>query len=290
MEECMKISVILPVYNVAEYLSHCLDSILNNTYKSLEIICVNDGSTDHSLKILNEYAGLDDRVVVISQENKGQGEARNTGLKAATGDYISFIDPDDWITENAYEIIVEEIKRSNPDILQFRYKRYIEALQSYTESGLERKYKKRYHLDIEHGEFYGFNDFDKKDFLNFKGSSCNKVYKREFLIANNIYFLPHKRGEDTLFIITCLLFTDKIYLLHKSLYFYRIRPASITTANRSYDPRYIIEQIEYLDLILHRRNIYNTLKKELSRYKVRAIYEGDKNCSAEYKDQFYHYS
>ena len=91
------VSVIIPVYNVEQYLSKCLDSVINQTFKNIEIICINDGSTDNSLKILNEYAMADKRIIVINQENSGVYAARNKGLQIANGKYISFVDSDDWI-------------------------------------------------------------------------------------------------------------------------------------------------------------------------------------------------
>lgn len=99
------ISVIIPVYNTAEYLPRCLDSILNNTYRNLEIICVNDGSKDSSLEVLNSYAAKDPRVKVIDQENAGVSAARNRGLDEATGEYIAFVDSDDWVHERSLEIM-----------------------------------------------------------------------------------------------------------------------------------------------------------------------------------------
>lgn len=99
------ISVIIPVYNTAEYLPRCLDSILNNTYKHLEILCINDGSKDNSLEVLNGYAAKDPRVRVIDQENAGVSAARNRGLDEATGDYVAFVDSDDWIHERSLEIM-----------------------------------------------------------------------------------------------------------------------------------------------------------------------------------------
>ena len=92
-----KISAILPVYNVEQYIKDCLDSIINQTMDDIEIICVNDGSLDNSLQVLEEYAQKDARIKIISQENQGQGIARNNGLKIANGEYITFIDPDDWV-------------------------------------------------------------------------------------------------------------------------------------------------------------------------------------------------
>lgn len=100
-----KISVIIPVYNTAPYLKRCLDSVLQSTYRNLEIICVNDGSTDESPTILEQYRALDDRVVVIDQNNRGLSAARNTGMARATGDFISFVDSDDWVHPQMFEVL-----------------------------------------------------------------------------------------------------------------------------------------------------------------------------------------
>lgn len=95
-----KVSIIVPVYNVEKYLKRCLDSLVNQTLKDIEIICVNDGSTDGSLAILDEYVRNDDRIVVINQENSGQSVARNRGIDVAKGEYIGFVDSDDWVSED----------------------------------------------------------------------------------------------------------------------------------------------------------------------------------------------
>ena len=99
----VKVSVVIPVYNVEDYLRDCLDSIVNQTLKDIEIICINDGSTDNSLEILEHYKSKDERIKVISQENGGISAARNKGIDLASGDYISFIDSDDYIDNNFYE-------------------------------------------------------------------------------------------------------------------------------------------------------------------------------------------
>lgn len=102
----MKISVIIPVYNTGGYLPRCLDSVLNNTYRNLEVICINDGSTDESETILQHYAEKDERVIVVNQKNAGVSAARNTGLDIATGDYIAFVDSDDWVHPQYFEILL----------------------------------------------------------------------------------------------------------------------------------------------------------------------------------------
>ena len=103
-----KISVIVPVYNVEKYLKECLDSIINQTFKDIEIICVNNGSTDSSCEILNEYAKNDNRIKIINSENIGVGNARNLGLQAVTGEYISFVDSDDFLNTDTYSNTLPE--------------------------------------------------------------------------------------------------------------------------------------------------------------------------------------
>ena len=110
------ISIVVPVYNVEEYLSRCLDSIINQTYKNIEIICVNDGSTDNSLKILTTYSELDYRIKIISQENQGLSEARNIGIKNSSGEYIGFIDSDDSIDEKYFEVLYNNLIIHDADI------------------------------------------------------------------------------------------------------------------------------------------------------------------------------
>lgn len=110
------ISVIIPVYNMEQYLSRCLDSVLNNTYLNLEVICIDDGSKDSSLKILREYEKKDSRVVVIAKENGGVSSARNAGLERVTGQYVSFVDPDDFVHPQFYELLLATLKGSKSDI------------------------------------------------------------------------------------------------------------------------------------------------------------------------------
>ena len=120
------ISVIVPVYNVEKYLSQCLDSILAQTFKDFECICVNDGSTDGSLDILQEYAKKDDRIKIIIQENKGLSAARNVGIREAIGQYISFVDSDDWVDKNYLQILYRTIENTNSEVVVCNYEKYYE--------------------------------------------------------------------------------------------------------------------------------------------------------------------
>lgn len=113
-----KVSVIVPVYNVAKYLGRCLDSVLSQTFQDFEVICINDGSTDNSLEILHQYAQKDERVKIINQKNSGAGLSRNTGINMAQGDYLSFIDADDWIDKHFLEKVYHLAKVSKADIIE----------------------------------------------------------------------------------------------------------------------------------------------------------------------------
>ena len=117
MESTPLVSVIIPVYNVEIYLRECVDSVINQTYKNLEIILVNDGSTDSSGRICDEYAGLDNRVKVIHRQNGGPSKTRNAGLKKATGKYIYFLDSDDYIENDTFAILVDTAETLNADLL-----------------------------------------------------------------------------------------------------------------------------------------------------------------------------
>lgn len=123
MKQDFKISIIVPVYNVQEYISQCLESLIHQTYHNTEIILINDGSKDNTSSILQDYSIKDNRIIVINQENQGVSASRNEGLKRASGDYIMFCDSDDWYELNACEIALKTIIENNADIVMFGYVR-----------------------------------------------------------------------------------------------------------------------------------------------------------------------
>lgn len=112
-----KISVIIPVYNVERYLRECLDSIINQTHRNLEIICIDDGSPDNSINILKDYSKIDNRIFIKQQQNSGLSKARNEGIKISTGKYLIFVDSDDWLPLDAIELLYKKIKKENSDIV-----------------------------------------------------------------------------------------------------------------------------------------------------------------------------
>ena len=151
------ISVIVPAYNVEDYLGECLDSIINQTFTDIEIICVNDGSVDSTLDIFNDYASRDERINVISQENKGLSGARNTGLKHAKGKYIYFMDSDDYLEVNALERMYSAAEEKSADIVFFKLINF--------DDGTGEKYQTRYY-DMEALSDLKNNSYSYKDIPN----------------------------------------------------------------------------------------------------------------------------
>lgn len=132
-----KISVLIPIYNVEKYLGECLESIINQTYSDLEIICINDGSTDNSLSIINKYAKLDDRIVLIDKENSGYGDSMNRGLSIAKGEYISIVESDDFIEKDMLGVLYEKMASYNLDVVKCKYNRYWSKTRSENIIGLK---------------------------------------------------------------------------------------------------------------------------------------------------------
>ncbi len=230
-----KVSVIVPVYNVEKYLSKCLDSLVNQTLRDLEIICINDGSTDNSLKILRQYASNDSRIIVIDQKNSGTGSARNRGLKVAKGEYIAFADPDDWLELNAFEELYKKAKELNAQILMFDYN---------IASDKKTKYrcqadvlKEKFNFDLCEKKYLDKNDI-KKFFCDISVYVWCKIYQKQFLDEHKIYFPEVYFSEDHFFTWLCLYNAEKIYYMNKSFYYYYMR---LTSAVNSYfDPTYSV--------------------------------------------------
>ena len=181
-----KVSVIMPVYNVAKYLPMCLESIVSQTLTDIEILCVNDGSTDNSLDVLQQFEEKDKRIIIIDKKNEGSGIARNTALERAQGEYVYFVDSDDWLDNNdVLKKITERADSENLDILIFG------GLSCYENNGKIKKSKGGYSLKNLPNKYKNrvFSSKDiRKDIFKFPSTVWTKLYRREFLIKNNIKF------------------------------------------------------------------------------------------------------
>ena len=235
-----KLSVIIPIYNVEKYIPQCLDSILNQAFKDFEIICVNDGSSDNSLSVLQSYKAKDDRIIIIDKKNEGSGIARNAGLSIAKGDYIYFIDGDDWVEENVFDKIIAKADELNTDILIFGGLSYYEGKGKkggYSADKLPKKYLNK---------VFSAKDI-KKDIFKFPSTAWTKLYKRDFLIKNNIKFQDIKFAHDQLSFFYSMIKAERIALLPENIYCYRKnRKGSAMTVKKkkNFSPIYVFYGIE----------------------------------------------
>lgn len=217
-----EISVILCAYNTEEYLNRSVTSVLEQTFSDFELIIVNDGSTDNTENIANEFAETDKRVRVITKDNGGLSSARNVGIAAAKGKYLTFIDADDYIENTCFEVMHGEIEQRESDIAIFGY--YLDICDG--DKITSRK------ISAKCGRFYSREDIFAR-FVELKSSylldPCwNKIYKRDFIIKNGITMPEGEIFEDTAFVLDCLNVTDNISLSSNAFYHYLQRKGSIT--------------------------------------------------------------
>ncbi len=215
------ISVIVPVYNVEKFLARCLDSIVGQSLRDIEIICVDDGSPDNSIDILNRYAQSDSRVRVIRQQNKGLGGARNTGIDAATGDYVGFVDSDDWIDSDFYERLYEAALRTGADIA-------CADLISHRGDRVKRRivYRTECVVDDVQGRF--------------ETGQCppsfyvvNKIYRRDVLLRAGVRFREHVVLEDVDFTAKAVYAASRMVTVPGTAYRYMFNSASIVNSRQT---------------------------------------------------------
>lgn len=217
-----EITIILPVYNVEKYLRQCLDSIIDQTFKDFECICVNDGSTDSSLSILQEYANKDKRFKIINNTNKGSSVSRNIGIKNTNTKYLTFIDSDDWVTENNLEVLYNKIEETNADIVRASYKFYFQEKNSYKSAKIREIHKINSNSNIE------------RLYKGYAGAFVwAKIYKTSLIKDNNIWFYEGFTAEDCPFSALAYLYSKKISFISDELLFYRKHNLSVTTKNNA---------------------------------------------------------
>mgnify|MGYP002721121269 FL=1 len=218
-----KITVIVPVYNVENYLNKCLDSIIKQTYQNLEIIVVNDGSTDNSGTICQEYAQKDDRIVYIEKENGGLSDARNAGLDRMTGSYVTFVDSDDWIELDYVETLYKKIVEYQADIAIGNYYSFDEERSVFLFHILGDSYYEKVHDNVSIFE----NLYENQEMRSFALiSAWGKLYKAR--LFEQLRFDIGKLGEDGYLNQKVYLLSEKVIYLNKGLYAYRIRKGSLS--------------------------------------------------------------
>ena len=234
------ISIIVPVYNVEEFLNQCIKSVLGQSYKKLEIILVDDGSTDQSGKICDRYQMTDARIKVIHKENGGLSDARNTGLRLAKGKYYSFIDSDDYISSEMIQTMFDSLKRNQCNIAVCNMMRFGDAVDSV-----------KFYYPAEREQVLA----GRERFLTLNQPSvCNKLFDSE--LFNNIRFPKGKYYEDTYIYHELLYQAKRVVLTGKASYWYRARPDSIV-GRKQYTDQYFdfIEAIYYRARFLESKNV-----------------------------------
>lgn len=217
MKTNYKVTIIIPVYNAEKHLKMCLDSVINQTLKEIEIICIDDKSTDNSPEILKEYEHNDKRVKIIKNiENKGTGYSRNIGLKESLGEYIMLLDSDDWYEPQACEKAYTQINNNKDDIVFFNYTKNFEYNNTKEKINVVGEL-----FDIYKNNSIKISKIDRK--TRFLGSyHCMSIYDKKFLKLNNIEYTNTTSYEDTVFRIKALSFAENISVINENLYNYRI--------------------------------------------------------------------
>ncbi len=211
MEDIL-VSVIVPVYNVESYLRQCLDSITGQTLKNIEIICVDDSSTDGSKSILEEYAERDGRVKVITQSNKGAGAARNNGLSVAKGKYLSFLDSDDFFESDMLELAYNKAEEDQADFVVFKSDQYYTEENKYVEVPWTLREK-----EIPPYTPFSHRQMTDNIFKVFVGWAWDKLYNREFVLKNHLLFQEQRTSNDLLFVFSAVAIAKRISVVKKVL-------------------------------------------------------------------------
>lgn len=252
-----KVSVIIPIYNSGQYLSRCLDSVVNQTFSDLEVICVNDGSTDNSGEILGQYAKQDKRIKVINQMNAGPSAARNVGLKHVSGEYISFIDSDDWIDAEYYECLLNLMEQHNADIV-------MAGMRVVNEQDVSDNKTPNLVTDI----------FTEKVKYLPNGSTCDKLFKS--WLFENIEFPIGRYYEDNIVLVK-VVYKSKIMVFSNSVSYYYFMNKSGTCRTHNQD---ILKKRE-ADRLYFAREILNFVQSrncykldEVKSFLLRTVLDG----------------
>lgn len=253
-----KVSVIIPVYNTEKYLRRCLDSLVNQTLQGMEILLVDDGSTDHSPSILKEYENRHPVTIrVLTKENGGQATARNLGIKLSKGKYIGFVDSDDCVNIGMYETLYKAAEENQCDMVECHYRYLLEEgkrIKEYPTRGHIRQYKNQ-----------------KDMFINAQVSPCNKLFRREVLMQEGVDFPEGVIYEDTSLYIKAIPFIKKEKFVDEQLYYYFFRRTSTMNANISRRVGNIFPVLENILEFYEKNNLYNIYQKELEYFCVKIL-------------------
>ena len=278
MERYLKLSVIIPIYNSESYLREAIDSVINQTLSEIEIICINDGSTDNSLEIINEYAAKDERLKVIDKPNEGYGKTINRGLDEAKGEFAAVFEPDDILDKTIYEKLYAIAEKENLDVVKCNFFNYWSQKNKKKKSGLVSRCAKK----------HPFCPKDNLKIFTAHASIWAGIYRKSFLDENNIRLLETAGAsyQDMGFTFKVLATVDKMYLLDEALLYYRQdNPnSSVNNPNKMYCVCDEYEEIgKFLDNHPEKKELF-TPQKLINQY--RAYLWNLKRLSDDLKPEF----
>lgn len=283
MSDC-KISVIIPVYNSDDYLCECLDSLVSQTFIDFEVICIDDGSTDKSKEILEDYSNRDIRFNVFSQENSGPAVARNNAIDKANGEYLLFLDSDDWLESDTLEKLYNTACSNNSELVLFN------AIEHYKDNVTRERI---YHIHADEDTDFEEFSFDYNNNINLVMNGyhivCTKLHRKRFIDDNNIRFKKYGQFEDIYFHIKSMICAEKISYNPKIFYHYRrtqedSRQNTTISTNKSFVLFSIFDEVEEL---LEEYKLSQKLRINFIRFKINETYNIFNNIKDEHMDELY---
>ncbi len=253
------ISIIVPVYNIEKYLSRCIESVLNQTYKNWEAIFINDGSIDNSLKILEEYKKRDRRIKIIDKKNAGSGAARNDGIENSNGEYIAFLDSDDWYEKDFLEKLYNNLKENNSDVSMCNPRMVYDNIEK------NNKINTYFFKSIELMK-------NPREILGILAMPVvwNKLYRKDIIVKNMIRFPNYSFCEDVEFLYKVFLYVNKVSKIEDDLYNYYQREDSATKKIKEEAIEQFYKVLENLEKYI--RNNFSEKLEAFYLYKIQFIY------------------
>lgn len=256
-----KVSVIIPVYNAEEYLEQCVGSVMNQTLQDIEILCVDDGSPDNSLEVLKRLQAKDDRIRIISQPNGGAGAARNNGLRHATGEYLSFLDADDFFEPNMLEEAVAAADQYRADFVVFNSDQYHMDKEKFVEVPWVLRT-----ADIPPYMPFSYRQLTDNVFKTFVGWAWDKLYRRSFVMEHDIWYQEQRTTNDMLFVFTALVTAKRIAIVNKVLAHQRRGGGASLSVTREKSWHCFYDALTALRRRLEAEDIFWELEKDYINY------------------------
>lgn len=279
-----KITLIVPVYNVEKWLPQCMDSLVGQTLKDIEILCVNDGATDNSLKILESYAAQDKRIRIISQKNAGQGAARNRGIREAKGTYVAFVDSDDWLDLAYCEKMYEAACNADAELVICQTHLY--------DDKTKREFEQEAWQDIPlfsqfQNKVFSFEDTKQYYFNQICGAPWNKIYKTDFLRKNDLFFPEGIKYEDYPYFFKMYICVKRAVLCPHKLYFYRCNRIGSDATDIRKNGFSFLSHFNAIEQTLKKHGRYQEMRYRFLQMKIMGLLYWLDKTPRRFKKEFY---